>query len=669
MGIRLGIGTLLIVVLAMGCAGAAPNVFGSYCFADKQFPQFGQLWGEGFYVDPPNYDNIPLGGYVFIHFQNTGTAPLKVTDITLERVSLTQALAETKDEAAGMKGHSIHLSKLPKEQIDTLKSIGEPLWWKVEPETIPAKGIGQIVIRFRRPTPVESLSVGIVTGPEAITVTVPVSKAQPRFASISFTPDLKTVYLYLRHPVAGTRPERVILDGVNVTRASRLASDANSDLSVFVVNLAEPLKQMTYHCFRVGFADGSAATAGIRAWGNELVYGMWGSRGDARSFMADLERHNVNVQMGHAGREVAEYSLTEEGERIMNSLGIRPMATWFGNARKPIFYFLQDEPDAQEYAIDDLTVDQRLGSLGLSLIAKMNGMREKADSTPILLNIDNTFKPENWYTYHQLADIPCLDPYYPEQIDSCYGKHPGKFGAHTKPTYVYATTAISQSSGQPKPLHVILCSTQYVPKNPTGYVGRFPTPEEKRMEVYYAVAGGAKGISYWWFSPDSECKGCGADEPDARALWKEIGLLGAEVRTAGPVITMGCPADLKIEAPKRLWVKSLVSGLDTAAVVVVNDDVLCDRLGTVFKPQENSKMKVTLPAWVIAKEVFEVTYEGTKDVSWKSENGKVALDLGTVSLSRFVIITSDAGLRAKLQKLYESKFAANVAELLDSQGK
>ena len=667
---------IVLIALALACSAAAvpsannegARVFGAYYFADRPFPEFTNLWSEGWSLATPEGEPVtnaaaPLGGYVFVYVENTSAAWLNITDLEVDGVKLSEGLGQTSDGVGDMHGYSVLKSKLPKEQIDALMAAGQPVWWKAEPRTLAPRGTSQIVLRLRRNPKADSVKIGVVTE-RGRTPAVVTKKPQPRFAAINFSPELDTVYLYLRHPGGpGMKPDRVYMDGVNMTQSCQIAACSTTDVAPIVLKLPQPLEVQSYHCFRVGYPDGSAATYGIRAWGYEFGYGMWGSRGEARAFLRDLALHNVNLQMPHASKEVMHISLDDEGYEFIKSLGIRQMATWTGNARNPLYYFLQDEPDAKDYSVDDLPPLDRLGCLGQGLVYKQEGLRAKDPKTPILLNIDNTYKPENWYMYHQLADIPCIDPYYPEQIDGCYRKYPSRFGANTKPTYVYAASAISQSSCAPKPLHVILCSTQYQPKMPADYVGRCPTPEEKRMEVYYAIGAGAKGISYWWFAVDGECNGVGSDDPAAKALWKEIGLLGAEVRTAGPVIIASCPASLPVKAPRLLMVRTLISGLDTVAVVAVNDNVLSDRVGTVFRPLEKAPVTVDVPSWMQPVDVFEVSYLGTRDVVWSREASKVKMELGPVNLSRFVIITGDGGLRARLQQLYDSKFKANVAQL------
>jgi hypothetical protein len=91
--------------------------------------------------------------------------------------------------------------------------------------------------------------------------------------------------------------------------------------------------------------------------------------------------------------------------------------------------------------------------------------------------------------------------------------------------------------------------------------------------------------------------------------------------------------------------------------------VLCDRVGTIYKPLENVKVTLDVPSWLAPSSVFEISQDGVQDVAWQRDGSKVSMKLGTVNVSRFIVITSNEGLRADLQKLYEGKFAANVKAL------
>jgi len=676
----------ILIALASTCIAASahpqPVVVGSAYFADKPFPEFMPLWQEGWSLKGPDGNKLiyarpdmPLGGYMFVYLRNSGLDRLEIEDLTIQGVKLSEGIGLTgyPESPEEKYGASILLSKLPKERTDLLKQAGWPMWWKPERRVIPAGAMGEVVIRMKRAPAIPKISVGIVTNQGTISTIVEADRIQPRFATISFSTDLQTIYLYAKHPNAGMKPAKVFLNGRDVTASCDIASDKVTDLSPIVLRLSSPLEWMSYQSFKAAYPDGSAAMAGIRAWGHEMVYGMWGGSlegGSAeeigKKYLTDWATHNINCHMGHSTGPGRDFYVTEEGWQFCKSLGMGRMTTWDVGPYDPTFFFVQDEPDANDAGTGELEPWDRLGSLGLWCVRWCEALRKHDSNVPLLLNIDNTYKPENWYMYHQLADIPCVDPYYPEQLDQTYWNHPGTLSVHSKPTYVSGVTAISQSSGQPKPLHVILCSTRYQ-NEALGQRGRFPTPEEKRMEVYYSIGNGAKGLSYWWFAPDTNCVGIGKDEPEAHALWKEIGLLGAEVRTAGRVITQSCPANLPVKSPKELWTRTLLSGTDTVALIVVNDDVACDRVGTVYKPVEQAQVTVEIPGWITPMDAFEVTYEGIKDLPWKRDGSKVAVSLDKVNISRFVLITSDASLRNRLQMEYDGKYALNVKKILGGQ--
>jgi len=665
---------LIAIALLLGSSSLAclaQQVEGVYYFADKPFPEFMQLWQEGWsfkgedglklvYAKP----DMPLGGYAFIYFRNTGSSPMTINDLTIEGIKMSEGLARNwiPKQLDQRYDCSILISKLPKAQIDTLMDAGWPVWWMPEPLTIQPGAQGEIVIRLKHSPKPAQLKIGIVTDQGTINASVIRDEAQPQFGTISFAADLKTVYMYPRHLKAGARPAKVLVDGKDVTASSTITTDQSLPLSAIVVRFGQPLQMMTYQTFRVEYPDGSAAQAGIRAWGHEMIYGMWSSpdRGgdpetELKAFVDDYALHSINCVMPFVIGPGRKYFDSDAGWDYCESKGVGRMTNWPDKKHVETLLFAQDEPDATDANFQDVPPDERLGGCGQWLVEWSRALRDRAPKTPVLLNIDNTYKPENWYMYHQLPDVPCVDPYYTEQQDYQDFGDPYYYQFHTRPTYVKAVATISQSSCQPKPLHVILLSCRY---QSDTYKGRFATPEEKRMEVYYSIGSGAKDLSYWMFP---SCLSEGSKE--SKALWDEIGLMGAELRTAGPVIKSSCPVDLGAKASKFLWVKTLLSGNDTLEVVTVNENVACDRLGTVVRPCQNAQASVTLPMWLAPKDAFEVTPDGVKDVSWKRDGGNVDLSLGTVQISSFVIVTADPGLRARLQDRYQKMFAANVAKI------
>ncbi len=654
------------------------QVMGTYYFADTPYPEYTPLYSEGWTLKDADGNSaeygsrtMPLGGYVMVYFRNQTGKAVKITDLAVNGTKLSDVLVidEPPKSPPDHFRASIYMTKLPEGQLEKMETAGAPVWWRAEPPTLQPGDLGDIVLRLRRNPKVDTLDLSVITDAGNTHLTVPLRTSKPQFATIAFTPTLDTAYIYVRHPSdPGARPKSIILDGQDVTTQCRIVADKVAGVSAVVLKLARPLELMSYHNFSAVYADGSAAMAGLRAWGHEMVFGMWGGKAypgsdeeSCKQHLADLVKHNVNDVMDFAGKG-KDWLYSKAGWDYCKAIGVGRMANYPDADGDPTYYFLYDEPDASDFNTPEVPANLRLGSMGMYLAKWQDVLHRKGPKSPVLLNIDNTYKPENWYMYHQLADIPCIDPYYQGELDLCYMRRASRYPAHTKPTYVYAAATISQSACQPKPLHVILCSTKYSDKS-RNYVGRFPTAEEERMMAYYAIAAGAKGLSHWWFSADPNCMGCGAEEPAAKELWNGIGLVGAEVRTAGEVITRSCPAALPVTAPRTLWARTLLSGLDTVALIVVSENVICDRVGTVVQPVENAKATVELPSWMSPSQAFEVTSDGIKDVNWKMDGTKAAIDLGTVNVSRFIIFTSDATMRARLQKLYDEKFAANVRAL------
>jgi hypothetical protein len=57
---------------------------------------------------------------------------------------------------------SIWLAGLSSAELQGLVNAGEPVWYKVDPGTLAAGGVGQVVVRLRQTPQVGSLSVGVV---------------------------------------------------------------------------------------------------------------------------------------------------------------------------------------------------------------------------------------------------------------------------------------------------------------------------------------------------------------------------------------------------------------------------------------------------------------------------------------------------------------------------
>ncbi|UCF47675.1 MAG: hypothetical protein JSU89_10945, partial [Myxococcales bacterium] len=155
----------------------------------------------------------------------------------------------------------------------------------------------------------------------------------------------------------------------------------------------------------------------------------------------------------------------------------------------------------------------------------------------------------------------------------------------------------------------------------------------------------------------------GVSTPAANALWREIGLLGAEIRTAAPLLVKSCPATLPLQPTAGVWVRSLLVGSDTLVLLAVNDQYYNDQTGCHYTPVSNATVAVTLPTWLQLPTAFEITAGGLKDVSTQSNGSQLQLNLGTLNVTRMIVVTKNAQLRTTLQRRHDQQVQPGICAL------
>ncbi|BCW99377.1 MAG: hypothetical protein KatS3mg024_2204 [Armatimonadota bacterium] len=350
------------------------------------------------------------------------------------------------------------------------------------------------------------------------------------------------MWLYVRSAAAGRSPSRILMDGTDVTAACRIARDPGLRPDTRRV---PPEPQPLERDEAVQFPGGVQLTEPSqppRAGRSRrtMRYGTWGSRPGAegqlevgRQFVREMAALNMNLHMVSIGSAaVQDYFKSPEGQQALKDLDIRRVVEEPGKqgSATPHAYYLADEPDTGDYRVQGVPPGKQIGCLAQGLVQRAQELRLREPATPSMLNLNLTFTPQNWYIYGQVPDIFCADPYYQPRLRQAYEDGPGRYPLYAKAGFVYAETHICKLASEPRPLHIILYANSY-----DGEDGSFrgPTPAEKRIELYYALAAGAKGFSYWWFLPGKPARGLAAEDPGTQALRREVGLMGAEIRTMG----------------------------------------------------------------------------------------------------------------------------------------
>lgn len=682
-----GLAALAAVVLL--CAGttaadAAVEVLAAQYRADVPHPESDALWASmsAGALDPVlhpdrQFPHPALGGSVHVYLRNGGPTPVAVEDVLLDGISLKQAIAYSDQRKFKKQVYaaSLYFSSLPKEQSATLVSLGEPIWWRAQPAQAAPGQAMEVTVRLRRDFPESGARLTLrLEGGGQVDVAVPGTNATARITDIAFSEDLASVWLYVRRDGNEGAVGKVLLDGQDVTSSCSIGRDAHLQTTPVVFRPTRKLEHARLYSFQAVFQDGTMAAAARRAFPQDMRYGVWGARSGpatdiqtGRSFVHEMASLNLNLHMVSVGSAaVQEYFKSDEGRKALADADIRRVIETPGKqgTTNPYAFYLADEPDTGDYRVQGVPAGKQVGCLAQGLAERARDLRAQDPGTPSMLNLDLTFTPHNWYVYGQVPDIFAADPYYQPRLRQAYEAGPGRLPLYSKAGFVYAESRICKLACEPNPLHIILYANSY-----EGDDGRFrgPTPEEKRIELYYALAAGAKGFSYWWYVPGRPARGLGADDEATRKLRREVGLMAAEMRTAGPLITRSAPVDALITHAPRLWVRALACGLDSMLLVVVNDDYVNDRQGTVIRPVEKSSVTLDLPSWLKSPQAFEISADGVKDVAASVQDGVMKLDLGTVEVTRLIVVTSDPALRDANAARYASNFAANIRKLRTAQ--
>jgi hypothetical protein len=671
---------LLALVISLACRGAhaGVTVLGVQYQQDQPYPEFNCIWNDKTY--PTNCPARSLGCNVHVYLKNTGGSSVTISDVTVAGYSLADSLVEN----AG-----VHYSRSIYFKWDNppsaILNAGEPVWYKGDPATIPAGGVGQAVLRLRSVPVTQPVSVGVVTSGGTVTTNITVDMNAPQLASIGYSPDLTKVYLHWRRN-GGAAPTTVKMDGVDVTPATTTVGDPTVNFGASIVQLAAPLVPMSYHVFQGAYSDGKLASASQRAWTNKFIYASYGNFETSASYtiadwVAEASEHGFNncqVSMG----EVGGYMWTGAGQADCRARGYGYTSgdkTKF-NPIDPDMFFLNDEPDAEEANMENTFCGTGLklpcghspmGILVMREIANGEGLRALRPMTPTSINLNGTFRPENYYAWGQSVDILQVDPYYQRRLSDVYWRDQYRIPLYRQATYIYAVSRAVTSAAEPNPSNVLLYSCEWKCTDDncdTAYVGQvwpFPTTEAKRIEVYYALAAGVKGMGYWWFPKGYPSNGL-ADQgkATARALWKELGLLGNEIKAAQPLLVTSHPVDMTLSPGTNVWVRALASGTDTILLIVVNDDYYNDEAGCHYTPVANATLTATLPSWMQASPTaFAITAGGLTDVSTVLNGNQLQVNLGVLNLTRMIVLTKTAGLRATIQQRYDQQVRPGICAM------
>ncbi len=648
---------------------------------DREFPELLPYVWDGWDLkhgmgQTKEYSQIVrLGATLHAFVANTSNDPVTVEHVLLNDIDLSRHIVPAHREHRGIRAASYLLNDTtvtPKEVRQRLENLGAPIWYQVRPNPIPPKGFAEVIVRLRKMPDEKILVIAVkASGEKAVTARLFTEKPGAlAIASVNFNNKMDRMFLYVTRSDGQEFGIRSVeIDGKDAKVAKEKPLRSSHGFLPIEIPLTQAMDYGSFHYVAVTTTDALSAAAVVRARDGFFALGIWGYRNNGntleervRDTCTAFQNHLFNTHMGMAGKHTG-YLQSTEGLKMLEEMGLRLMVRdpTKSTVRNSQIYarFLLDEPDAHEYAIKSLPGNLRVGSYAQGLIQLQKRWTELDPRTLTLLNVDLTYKPENWLIYGQLADILAVDPYYQMRLKDTIWKHPGWLAQFCHPYYVYAVAEIARWASQPHPLHIILNSVSFREDDRSF---RYGTPEEKRIEFYYALAAGAKGISYWWFTPYGKCRGCGAADPAARAMMQEMAHLNAEARAVEPLLAVACPATMagsKVDSftsslPAWLMARTLFVGTNTAIIILVNRDHASDRLGTLYQPIPKARVTFQKPPWMDSLTAFLLSKEGLNTVQLTSQDGNVTAHLENFELTEMLILTARPTLKEEVQERWKN---------------
>lgn len=620
------IGKMLICVVALGVFACCAAQAGSWQVVDARWrPDVNPwaeeqvweqtIWTEGWNESEQYYPkHLKPSGSVHVILRNTGDKPDAVKLIKVDGKPLADVAT-------------------------TPQKAGPVVWYKVEaprvgviPDTfdeqksVPAGEWAECSVRLRS-VPSGATNLVFADGSGGThEVSVPAKPASVRLEAVAFSPTIDSVYVYVRSlDKKPCRFKGISLDGRDLSkRTSWTAGPTGAGLALVEVKLEKPLEYGTHHLLEVRTTNGTMVHP-IRAWDNYFGIGLYGTVTDEKVRAAKesgintyyaprneiLDKYQMNTAPG--------YWTNQERQREPGGYGLLYFQNW-------------DEPDAHDWHEgQDLPVYDRLGVLGNTKVMPIQ--RDQRRALPRSLNlilVDNTYKPANWYVYGQISDVYCTDSYVPlggRQLD-----------------YIWNALGCARDASTPRPLVAVLWACSLEGNRKFG--SNPPTPQEQRMAVFYALGAGAKGYCYFIDLTQKTGEGQFTGVMDYPELWKEVGRINRDATALAPYLSIGCP----IGEPEKqgwVWVRSLMCGPDSLAVVAVNTrhHIGFETKGEVSTnvPVKNASIQAALPPDFGKVTVSEVVDGKLTPVKAEVKGGKVRILLDEISSARAFVISRVPG--------------------------
>ena len=616
--ILVGLAGMILCVTLAGCATAAGPVEGAgvgvdyawFC-PDKPLP-YKYRWWEGFGEFFPKHSR--LGGTFHAYLVNHADVPVRVRQMQLNGTPLEELHADLR-----------------------------VAWWRTMPNPIPAGGMAEVIIRLKHPPEAGEQRLRFETDRGPVMCEVPLVPPRMEIAYVAFSPALDRVYVY----VEKYTDDEVTLSGALVNGRDMTSSTTfhqpgfYRNLSLVQIDLAKPMREGDRPIIKVTSKQGEVAEVKVRAWASDFFTLAAFGIHDSMDAYPDL---HLNTSLTVAGDIHAHYleQLVEYGYKALPGGDSNAnYYYWTKDIESVNAYFFFDEPDCKDHPSNlprtasvakfrRLTAMEGLGSMALLMEDYARRVRHIAPDKGTFMIINGTYRPDNYFMYGKIPDIPAPDVYPHTSGDDPY--------------VIYQGLNAGRLASMPRPFHSVPDFVQQA--HGKHYWKRTVTPEELDLRVLYSVAAGAKGLIWYSFG--------GGSLKWTDEVKQRMALMNGRMEIAGPVLEIGHPVpdELAVANHEKLMVRTLQSGPDTIVVTLINTNYQATGEGYSYEAIPNAQVRVTLPESMKISSCFAAFPDKSVDIPFKQDGNELVIEFGDVETGDILICTGDAGLKDALRQRF-----------------
>jgi len=467
-----------------------------------------------------------------------------------------------------------------------------------------------------------------------------------KIASISFTDDAETAYLYVYNDKAFEEEIlRIMVFNRDYMAYSEMASDKIPPRGFTVIKIkSKDMSSFIGHftSFRVE-GDREVDEVGLRIFPTYFPIGSYGGA----EILSDKHNTMEALELGF-DTVVAPVKDVEEAKKH----GLRVIAyTPYEENRLDVDLFekyVEDKGVLAWYIIDEPDIWVERGKVSEQWVIRQIRevyRRDKLHPTYIVL-----CRPFIFEKYARYPDVLAVDPY---------------------PICVLPLSHVSFmvdraiETAIPKPVWLIPQAFRHGMPKPNGSWGwkRFPRPDEERLMVYMGISHGAKGVIYFtygshMFNANDPVEGLVSRHPDAVQLKRGIARLSGELHTLGELLRYG----YRVTGPclrhsyssnGAVEINEIFVRDDTLIVLLVNHDYVSTVDGFSINEKNDVDVSIVVPEWFSFEDSFIVDYDGLSDIKVVGEGNRVSFKVDSIREAKAIVLTGDGKLFRKMNDKYK----------------